>query len=100
MIIELHMASVAKSADWWLDSGATIHVCNDKNLFKSYNEMKEPEDVLMGNHASAKVMGKGSVELKFTFGQKLTLVNVFHVPDLRKNLVSANILCKKGLKLF
>ena len=53
----------------------------------------------MGNHNAAKVVGKGSVELKFTSGEKLTLLNAFHVPDLKKNLVSANLLCKKGFKV-
>ena len=53
----------------------------------------------MGNHNAAKVVGKGSVELKFTSGEKLTLLNVFHVPDLKKNLVAANLLCKKGFKV-
>ncbi|KAM7520054.1 hypothetical protein LguiB_019016 [Lonicera macranthoides] len=53
----------------------------------------------MENHAAAKVLGKGSVKLKFTSDQKLTLLNVFHVPGIRKNLVSANLLCKKGFKI-
>lgn len=99
MITELHMASVVVTNDWWLDSGATIHVCNNKALFKLYNVLEEHEEVLMGNHVAAKVMGKGSVEISFTSGKKLTLVNVFHVPDLRKNLISANLLCKSGFKI-
>ena len=31
MITELNMAiNVVKTSDWWLDSGATVHVCNNK----------------------------------------------------------------------
>jgi aspartate carbamoyltransferase regulatory subunit len=52
----------------------------------------------MGNYNTAKVMGKGTVELQFTFGKKLILVNVLHVSKIRKNLVSTNLLCKKGVK--
>ena len=52
----------------------------------------------MGNHNSAKVLGKGTVELQFTSGKKLTLLNVLHVPEIRKNLVFANLLCKNGIK--
>uniref|UniRef100_A0A2N9HTL3 Uncharacterized protein n=1 Tax=Fagus sylvatica TaxID=28930 RepID=A0A2N9HTL3_FAGSY len=38
MITEVHMASAAEnSSEWWYDSGATIHVCNNK-LFKEYVE--------------------------------------------------------------
>ena len=99
MVTELNMAFVAVTSDWWLDSGATVHVCNNREMFKIFNDLKEPEEVLMGNDAAAKVLGKGSVELNFTSGQKLTLVNVFYVPELRKNLVSASLLCKKGFKV-
>ena len=44
-------------------------------------------------------MGKGTIELYFTSGQKLFLLNVFHVPEIRKNLVSASLLSKKGFKI-
>ncbi|KAF2320022.1 hypothetical protein GH714_022147 [Hevea brasiliensis] len=80
------------------DSEATVHVCNDKTQFKNYEEVVNGQKVLMGNHDSAKVVGKGSVELNFTSGKKLLLVNVLYVPEIRKNLVSASLLCKKGYK--
>ncbi|KAK5845900.1 hypothetical protein PVK06_002143 [Gossypium arboreum] len=30
MIIELNIAMIDKSCNWWLDFGATVHVCNDR----------------------------------------------------------------------
>ncbi|KAH9656699.1 hypothetical protein KPL70_022787 [Citrus sinensis] len=72
MITETNMAKT-KSYDWWLDSGATIHV--------------------------SIVVGKGVVEINFTSGKKVTLYNVFHVPSVRKNLISASCMCKHGLKI-
>ena len=45
MITKTNMV-VTKSSDWWLDSGATIHVCNDKNLFKLY--VKEKDGQMVG----------------------------------------------------
>ena len=77
-----------------------MHICNDRNLFKNYEAVSNEEKVLMGNNDTANVHGKGTVELQFTSGKKLVLLNVFHVPDVRKNLVSASLLCKKGLKAF
>ncbi|XP_019259111.1 PREDICTED: uncharacterized protein LOC109237276 [Nicotiana attenuata] len=69
MVTKINMAVAAvKSQDWWLDSGATVHVCYEKNMFKTYAEVKEPEKVLMGNHMTADVAGKGSVEINFTSG--------------------------------
>lgn len=64
-------ATTSKNKDWWLDSGATIHVCHDKNMFKTYSDVKDSEKVLMGNHVTAEVAGKGTVEINFTSGQKL-----------------------------
>jgi len=100
MITELNIATnVVKISDWWLDSGATVHVCNNKAWFKTYEELKKPKEVLMVNHNSAKVLGKKTIELYFTSGQKLSLLNVFHVPKIRKNLVSASLLSKKEFKI-
>nr|GEZ71974.1 glucose-6-phosphate isomerase 1, chloroplastic [Tanacetum cinerariifolium] len=53
MIQELHMASVTITDDWWYDSGATTHVCNNRDLFKTYKETKDGHEVMMGdNHTS------------------------------------------------
>jgi hypothetical protein len=99
MITEVHIASAAEdSSEWWYDFGATIHVCNNKTLFKEYVEADNRLEVLMGNHNTAKVLGTGTVELKLSSGKKLVLTNVYHVPDIKKNLVSASLLSKNGVK--
>jgi hypothetical protein len=53
----------------------------------------------MGNHNSAKVLGKWTIELYFISGKKLSLLNVFHIPEIRKNIVSTSLLSKKGFKI-
>lgn len=87
------MATTIKTPDWWLDCGVTIHVRNDEAQYTKYDEITNSQEVLMGNHNSVKVHGKGSVELQFTYGKKLTLINAYHVPDIRKYLVYANRSC-------
>ena len=52
----------------------------------------------MGNHNKVKVLGKGTVEVKMSFGKILILTNVFHVPNIKKNLVYSNLSCKSGVK--
>ncbi|KAG6529327.1 hypothetical protein ZIOFF_011524 [Zingiber officinale] len=99
MITECNMATSEKSADWWYDSGASVHVCNERNLFKNYELAAKEEKVLMGNHDTTIVLGKGTIEMQFTSGKKMILTNVLHVPDVRKNLISASLLCKRGLKV-
>ncbi|GKB70331.1 hypothetical protein Tco_0931743 [Tanacetum coccineum] len=82
---------------WWVDSGTTRHVCNNKALFKTY----EPSDSILyiGNHSTTQVQGIRKVDFVFTSGNNLTLNNVFHVPNVRKNLMSGSILSKFGFKL-
>ena len=55
-----------KSSDLWLDSSATIYVCNNKTLFKTYEEQNEHEVILMGNHNSTKILEKEIIDLLFT----------------------------------
>ena len=90
--------SVFQSTDWWIDTGANIHVCADISLFSSYQVTRDLS-VLMGNGSHASVRGVGTVDLKFTSGKIVQLKNVQHVPSINKNLVSGSLLCKEGFKL-
>ena len=99
MITKVHIIVIANSFDWWFDSGAMVHVCNNEEQFNTYEESSLEQEVLMGNHNRAKVHGKGIVEVKMSSSKKLVLTNVFHVPNIKKNLVFANFLCKSGVKV-
>jgi hypothetical protein len=57
--------SVCHSPEWWMDSGANIHVCADISLFASYQVWRTGA-LLMGNGSRAHVLGVGTVVLKFT----------------------------------
>nr|GEY89310.1 retrotransposon protein, putative, Ty1-copia subclass [Tanacetum cinerariifolium] len=83
MIQELHMASVTTTADWW------------KNLVSGFKLCKSGVKAVI---ESDKVIGSGNVEIQFTSEKKLTLMNVLHVSNIRKNLVSGFKLCKSGVK--
>ena len=54
----------------------------------------------MGNDAKERVLGTGRIDLKFTSVKTLTLHNVHHVPDIRRNLVSGALLVQHGYKLI
>ena len=83
------------SEGWWVDTGASRHVCHDRRLFKSYSEA-EDRRVLLGDSHSTNVAGTGEVELKFTSGKTVILKDVLHVPEIRKNLVSGYLINKAG----
>ncbi|CAL8988835.1 unnamed protein product, partial [Prunus brigantina] len=90
---------VSDFSDWWIDTGATRHICGDRAMFSTYQKIDGDEHLYMGNSSASAVMGKGKVFLKFTSGKELTLLDVLHVPEIRKNLVSGPILSNKGFKL-
>ena len=93
MISEVNI--VGGSEGWWVDTGASRHVCYDRTLFKSYSEA-EDKKVLLGDSHTTIVAGTGEVELKFTSGKTIILKDVLHTPEMRKNLVSGYLLNKAG----
>ncbi|KAK3027610.1 hypothetical protein RJ639_042363 [Escallonia herrerae] len=52
--------------------------------------------VLMGNDVACKVVGIGSIQIRMQDGILRTLINVRHVPELRKNLISLDTLDCNG----
>ena len=90
---------VGNTKEWWVDTGATRHICSDKKMFSSYEAINDGEQLFMRNSSTSKVEGKGKVILKMAFGKELTLNNALHVPEIRKNLVSGSLLSKKGFRL-
>ncbi|GJT03083.1 zinc finger, CCHC-type containing protein [Tanacetum coccineum] len=83
---------------WWVDSGATLHVCKDRCWFKTYDSMNDGSILHRGNESTTLVHGRGCVDLRFSSGKIVSLFNVLHVPNIRKNLVSSSILNNCGYK--
>ena len=79
---------VGNPREWWIDSGASCHVCANKELFSSYTPALTDEKLFMANSVVAKVEGTGKVLLKMTSGKVVTLNRVSYVPELRKNLIT------------
>src|SRR5438105_6666255 len=90
--------SVCHSPEWWIDTGANVHICADISMFSSYQATRT-SSVLMRNRSHAYVHGVGTVDLKLTSGKIVRLKNVHHVPSINKNLVSGSLLCRDGYKL-
>ncbi|XP_047257481.1 uncharacterized protein LOC124889572 [Capsicum annuum] len=89
---------VGNPHEWWMDSGATHHVCDNKELFSLFTLAQVEEMIYIDNSATAKVEGTGKICLKMTSGKVLTLNNVFYVLELRRNLISVSLLDKNGFK--
>ncbi|KAH9781528.1 hypothetical protein KPL71_008509 [Citrus sinensis] len=98
VVSEVNM--VAEYNDWVIDSGATKHICGNRNSFFEYTPVREGEEfIFLGDSRSTPVLGKGKVLLKLTSGKTLSLSNVLHVPEIRYNLISIFVLGKAGVKV-
>ena len=98
-VVVFEVNLVGDTKEWWVDTGATRHICSNKKMFSTYHSVEHGEQLFMGNSSTARVEGKGKVILKMTSEKELTLNDVLHVPDIRKNLVSGSLLSKNGFKL-
>ncbi|GJV83251.1 hypothetical protein Tco_1523149 [Tanacetum coccineum] len=69
---------------WWVDSGATVHVCKDRCWFKTYESPNDGSILHMGNESTTLVHGRGCVYLR----------TVVRFPDLKlKTLGERGIEC-------
>ena len=87
-----HALSATTRKDWIVDSGATSHMCNSKELFKELNELVPPQQVAVGDGHTVDAKGEGTVPMEMLMPNGTTngcdLVKVLYVPELACNLLS------------
>ena len=49
---------IRNTKEWWVDTGATRHICSDKKMFSSYEAINDGEQPFMENSSTSKVEGK------------------------------------------
>lgn len=81
---------------WYLDSGASFHMTDDKSLFSTLEEKYLKMHIEMGDDGKYRVSGEGIVVFQRKHGAPLSLTDVNYVPRLKKNLVSVAMLEDKG----
>lgn len=86
------------SDSWYIDSGATCHMTNNKNLIKNYTE-DQPRHVTVANNHKMQSNGHGIVEVLIQ-GRLKTLTDVIFVPELSANLLSVSKMTEKGLEVY
>jgi hypothetical protein len=83
--------------EWFLDSGAEIHVTGDSSVFSTYTPRES--EVYGFDGITTKAVGVGSVVFHTNEGQ-VTLYNVHYVPKSHCNLISTTVLASKGCKVI
>ncbi|GJR77225.1 zinc finger, CCHC-type containing protein [Tanacetum coccineum] len=74
---------------WWVDSGATVYVCKDRCLFKTYESLNDGSILHMGNESTVLVHRCGCVDLKFSSGKIVSLFNACMLNIVNDNIGSA-----------
>ncbi|KAH7565083.1 hypothetical protein JRO89_XS09G0128800 [Xanthoceras sorbifolium] len=69
-----------------------------ETLLMAYHVKNEPpeSDVCFGDCSTVSVMGKGDIQIKTRNGYVETISDIFYIPDLKSNLLSAGQLQEKG----
>ncbi len=96
------VSPVSASPTWILDGGSAHHICSDKSLFSDYTSLPPDSSIGSISHNSGlKISGQGSITFRFPIpGQDdktITMKNVLHAPNSRRNIISESVLDKRGL---
>jgi len=85
----------SKDVNWYLDTGATNHICTDRTWFADLAPVKD-RVVSLGEGAS-KIVGVGNVTIQVkndTNLSTITLKDVLYIPTFCKNLISVGSIDK------
>lgn len=86
---------------WCIDSGCSNHLVNSRRVFSTYDVLEKPQKIYSAkNGVELEAIGIGSIEAICKFTKcKVTIKNVLHVPDVRKNLLSVSKMEDNNLKV-
>ncbi|XP_040939086.1 uncharacterized protein [Gossypium hirsutum] len=87
-----------KRSVWYLDNGASNHMCGRKELFTELDETVHGQ-ITFGDNSHAEIKGKGKVVITQRNGEKKYISDVYYVPALKSNLISLGQLLEKGYEV-
>ncbi|XP_020270923.1 uncharacterized protein LOC109846108 [Asparagus officinalis] len=95
-VLLTYQESESKNKDiWYLDSGASNHMCGIKEFFTELNETVQG-DVTFGDQSKIPVKGKGKIMIQTKTGENRYISDVYYVPALRNNILSLGQLLERG----
>ncbi|XP_017493692.1 PREDICTED: uncharacterized protein LOC108381804, partial [Rhagoletis zephyria] len=91
------------SKEWYIDSGASMHMTRNKNWLKNVSDKREIEEILIADKSKISVECSGDLQLTTLVNSTefvIPVTGVLYVPSLATNLLSVSQLIKKGNKVF
>ena len=92
----------SEDPNWWIDSGASRHMTENKDDFHVYKELKDPVRINLADNSVLLGIGVGDITLKiYDVSQAFTvkLTDVLHVPNIQRKLLSLPTLLQKGIEV-
>lgn len=89
-------------SDWIIDSGASNHIVHDQSLYKTYELLKTPFEITVGDDFALQVIGTGQIEVNFNDGHTWepgTLNDVWHVPNMGRTNLFSGVVTKRGYEV-
>ena len=107
VVRESPVYSTTETREWYLDSGASHHVCGQRAAMTAY-ESTAAVPVLAAGGETLYALGVGSVSAWLSstptgrdhHGTAVVLSDVMFVPGIRSNLISVTALLKAGNKVM
>lgn len=94
------IGGVRRKGRWYVDSGCSSHMTNDRSFFEKLNDNVKIEVVLAnGSTTKSAGIGEGYVKCLGADGkaQQILFTEVLYIPDLDSGLLSVRKLTQKGL---
>uniref|UniRef100_A0AAV1TIP8 Polyprotein n=1 Tax=Peronospora matthiolae TaxID=2874970 RepID=A0AAV1TIP8_9STRA len=99
--VAFHASEGFASNSWVMDSGASAHMCKDRDAFEEYEEVHHARSISSAkSDVKLNVIGHGTVKLRVWTGHAwidARLENTLHVQDLSKNLFSLTAAAARGM---
>lgn len=90
-----------KGIVWYMDSGATKHMVNNKSFFCFDSRMKDNVRLADGRYAKIEGIGSGTIKCVQNGNNIRNIkVDVLYVPTLETNLLSVRKLNERGFKVL